>query len=60
MILLKKLYYGYDHYIRTTQREWTSDQDEFITEHSIEESMEHFKRSKQSIKTRLWRLKKDK
>lgn len=36
---------------------WSKDQDLFITSHSISESIAFLKRSKSSIKTRLWRLK---
>jgi len=45
--------------VKSTQRDWTSDQDEFIMGHSINVSMEYLKRSKKSIQIRLWRLKKN-
>lgn len=45
--------------IKSTKRDWTPDQDEFILEHSLEMSMEYLKRSKSSVQTRLWRLNKN-
>lgn len=43
---------------RSPQKGWTNDQDQFILNHSVDESMGLLKRSKSSIKTRLWRLSK--
>lgn len=37
-------------------KRWDKEQDDYILSHSIEESMEHLGRTKQSIKTRLYRL----
>lgn len=45
---------------RGPTKKWDSYQDEYILNNSIEMSMEHLNRSKQSIKTRLWRLRKSK
>lgn len=39
-------------------RTWTSEEDFFIINHSIQESMLSLNRTEQSIKMRLWRLKK--
>lgn len=36
---------------------WTKDQDEYILNHTIEESMEYLDRTEDSIEMRLWRLK---
>ena len=38
------------------RKKWTSEQDDYILTHTIEESMEHLGRTKQSIRTRLYRL----
>ena len=38
------------------RKRWTPEQDEYILSHSIEESMEYLGRTKQSVKTRLYRL----
>jgi hypothetical protein len=43
---------------KTVQKGWTEDQDNYIKEHSVQESMDFLKRSKQSVSLRLWRLKK--
>lgn len=49
-----------DHWrARTIQIPWTEDQDDFILKHTIMESMNFLKRSKQSIKMRLLRLTND-
>lgn len=38
------------------RKKWTPEQDEYILTHSVEESMEFLGRTKQSIRTRLYRL----
>jgi hypothetical protein len=38
-------------------KKWTKEEDEYIINHTIEESMIQLKRTKKSIKIRLWRLK---
>ena len=43
---------------KLTQKSWTEEQDNYIKEHSEQESMDFLKRSKQSVLLRLWRLKK--
>jgi hypothetical protein len=37
-------------------KRWTKDQDEFILNHSVEESMKHLDRTEQSVKMRIWRI----
>ena len=52
------------HFYETTMRKqcphktWTSFEDNFILEHSLQESIDTLNRSKQSIKMRLYRLQK--
>lgn len=41
------------------KRSWTLDEDSYIKNHSIEESIVHLNRTHNSIKMRLWRLNKD-
>lgn len=43
---------------RIIRRAWDKEEDNFILSHSLQESVEHLKRSKQSIKSRLFRLQK--
>ena len=43
---------------KIVQKGWTEDQDNYIKNHSMQESMDFLKRSKQSVSLRLWRLKK--
>lgn len=43
---------------KSVQKGWTEDQDNYIKSHSMQESMDSLKRSKQSVSLRLWRLKK--
>lgn len=43
--------------ITSPKKFWTSDQDEFILTHELEESVEYLDRSEESVKMRLWRLK---
>ena len=38
------------------RKKWTPEQDEYILTHTIEESMNYLNRTKQSIRTRLYRL----
>lgn len=40
-------------------KRWTQEEDEYILSHSLEESMRKLQRSKDSIETRLWKLKND-
>lgn len=40
-------------------KRWTSEHDEYILKHSIQESVEALGRTKQSISMRLWRLRKN-
>lgn len=40
------------------KRDWDADEDTYILAHSIEESMTHLGRTKQSVQMRLWRLQK--
>lgn len=42
------------------RKKWDDEQDNFIMNHTIEESMEKLDRTKSSIKTRLYRLRKKK
>jgi len=39
------------------KKKWTSEEDNFIKNNTIEKSMQHLNRSKKSIRMRLWRLK---
>jgi hypothetical protein len=55
-IISKKVPEGWKEKI--VQKGWTEDQDNYIKGHSIQESMDFLKRSKQSVSLRLWRLKK--
>lgn len=41
---------------RIKQQSWSKNEITYIQEHSIEESMQHLNRSKQSIKMKLWRI----
>ena len=47
-----------DMVVRDTAKRWTPEDDDFILNHEIEESMEYLDRSESSIKMRLWRLEK--
>ena len=42
--------------VRDTRKPWDAEQDEFILNHDLHESMEKLGRSKKSVVTRLWRL----
>ena len=46
--------------IRPAIIKWDIKQDEYIFNHSIEESMVYLNRTKQSIQNRMWRLKNNK
>lgn len=39
-----------------SRKKWTPEQDKYILTHTIEESMSYLNRTKQSIRTRLYRL----
>jgi|SRR5699024_4939675 len=42
---------------KINSRTWTSEEDVFILDNSVEDSMKTLNRTKNSVKTRLWRLK---
>ena len=41
---------------RTRKKFWTPEEDEYVLTHTIEESMTHLDRTKDSVKSRKYRL----